>query len=225
MNESLLKPCPFCGGRPYFVRSGTNRVSCIVQCENCGAKLESGDEGDASGRTWNTRRGVGCALDTDGDGNCSKHPQGCYATLEAENARLRGVLRDSSEAIQAAFMKGFCTHKQSPATDGHGEDVKAWITRRDEALTDHSGDANKMVPVDLDAKGRPTKVGTYEFKGSIDGGAWFDDKIRECWIKVEVWHNEASGRLNGCMYDADGDYEGNSALVAFKGEWRQKEGT
>jgi hypothetical protein len=70
---------------------------------------------------------------------------GCIAQLEAENARLRGALRDSSEAIQAAFMEGFCTHKQSPAADDHREDVKAWITRRDEALANHSGDANKMV--------------------------------------------------------------------------------
>lgn len=50
-----LLPCPFCGGAAEFVRSGTSRQSCIVNCTECGASLESADEGDSSGRTWNMR--------------------------------------------------------------------------------------------------------------------------------------------------------------------------
>ncbi len=50
-----LLPCPFCGGAAEFVRSGTSRQSCIVNCTECSASLESSDEGDSSGRTWNMR--------------------------------------------------------------------------------------------------------------------------------------------------------------------------
>jgi Lar family restriction alleviation protein len=52
---TTLKPCPFCGGKAYFERLGTPRQSCIVACENCGARHESGDEGDRSGESWNDR--------------------------------------------------------------------------------------------------------------------------------------------------------------------------
>lgn len=50
-----LLPCPFCGGEAEFVRRGTSRQSCIVNCTECGARHESADEGDSSGRTWNMR--------------------------------------------------------------------------------------------------------------------------------------------------------------------------
>lgn len=50
-----LKPCPFCGGDAEFERVGTPRQSCIVVCNDCGARLESSDEGDMSGTAWNRR--------------------------------------------------------------------------------------------------------------------------------------------------------------------------
>lgn len=50
-----LKPCPFCGGEADMVQSGTSRQSCIVECSSCGARRESGDEGENSGRLWNER--------------------------------------------------------------------------------------------------------------------------------------------------------------------------
>lgn len=51
-----LLPCPFCGNpEPYFERMGTPRQSCIVVCGNCGARHESGDENEHSGRSWNER--------------------------------------------------------------------------------------------------------------------------------------------------------------------------
>lgn len=54
MSEKL-KPCPFCGSRDIeVVRYGTNRVSCIVQCEDCGCKLESNEIGH--GDAWNMRQ-------------------------------------------------------------------------------------------------------------------------------------------------------------------------
>lgn len=52
MNKLL--PCPFCGGEAHFERVGTNKVSCIVACEDCGASLETGETWD-SGANWNTR--------------------------------------------------------------------------------------------------------------------------------------------------------------------------
>ncbi|MDX2059964.1 MAG: Lar family restriction alleviation protein [Gemmatimonadales bacterium] len=50
-----LKPCPFCGGDANMVREGTRRQSCIIECEDCGARLETGEEHDRSGERWNTR--------------------------------------------------------------------------------------------------------------------------------------------------------------------------
>ena len=50
-----LKPCPFCGGEASFERNGTSRQSCIVVCESCGCRFESGEKGDACGNSWNTR--------------------------------------------------------------------------------------------------------------------------------------------------------------------------
>lgn len=51
-----LRPCPFCGhDKPSFERAGTRRQSCIVVCGNCGARHESSDEGEDSGKSWNQR--------------------------------------------------------------------------------------------------------------------------------------------------------------------------
>lgn len=50
-----LKPCPFCGGKAEFERTGTGRQSCVVACGNCGARHESSDEYGRSGDSWNER--------------------------------------------------------------------------------------------------------------------------------------------------------------------------
>jgi Lar family restriction alleviation protein len=52
-NRGTMLPCPFCGGRPEVVRDGTNRQSCIVRCEDCGAQVESNERG--RGEAWNRR--------------------------------------------------------------------------------------------------------------------------------------------------------------------------
>jgi Lar family restriction alleviation protein len=56
---SELKPCPFCGGKADMVQPGTRRHSCIVECLNCGCRLESSDEGERSGQSWNSRAEAG----------------------------------------------------------------------------------------------------------------------------------------------------------------------
>lgn len=50
-----LKPCPFCGGEASFERQGTHRQSCIVVCNSCGCRHESGYEYELSAYGWNTR--------------------------------------------------------------------------------------------------------------------------------------------------------------------------
>lgn len=52
---SALKPCPFCGGKAEFERTGTPRHSCIVRCTNCGCHHESSGENEHSGSAWNDR--------------------------------------------------------------------------------------------------------------------------------------------------------------------------
>jgi Lar family restriction alleviation protein len=53
-----LDPCPFCGGEASFERLGTNRQSCIINCENCGCRLETNETGEWCGEQWNRRKYV-----------------------------------------------------------------------------------------------------------------------------------------------------------------------
>lgn len=50
-----LKPCPFCNGSAVLERLGTNRVSCIILCEDCGCRLESNETDQWCGEAWNHR--------------------------------------------------------------------------------------------------------------------------------------------------------------------------
>jgi Lar family restriction alleviation protein len=50
-----LLPCPFCGGTAEVERMGTPRVSMIYACEDCGARLETGEEWLSKDCRWNTR--------------------------------------------------------------------------------------------------------------------------------------------------------------------------
>ena len=52
-----LKPCPFCGGTAHVEQPGTRRQSCVVECDSCGIRHESGDEGSMCGTAWNRREG------------------------------------------------------------------------------------------------------------------------------------------------------------------------
>lgn len=54
----VLAPCPFCGGEAHFERTGTPRQSCIVACTECGARLETGETWEHSGKAWNRRAEV-----------------------------------------------------------------------------------------------------------------------------------------------------------------------
>ena len=54
MND--LKPCPFCGSDEIsIVRTGTSRQSSIVECQNCGCRLEANEL--RTGSAWNGRAG------------------------------------------------------------------------------------------------------------------------------------------------------------------------
>jgi predicted RNA-binding Zn-ribbon protein involved in translation (DUF1610 family) len=54
MSEQELLPCPFCGGEAEITRYGDNRKSTIVECTECGCRLENG-EAFRHGTAWNTR--------------------------------------------------------------------------------------------------------------------------------------------------------------------------
>lgn len=54
IREDELLKCPFCNGDAYFEREGTSRRSCIVNCSDCGCRLES-NETCSSGSQWNKR--------------------------------------------------------------------------------------------------------------------------------------------------------------------------
>lgn len=50
-----LKPCPFCGSEANITRIGNQHQSCIIECGNCGCKLENGETEEQCGKKWNTR--------------------------------------------------------------------------------------------------------------------------------------------------------------------------
>ena len=52
-----LRPCPFCGCDDIEItRFGTPKVSCIIECSNCGCTLETNEVGVNCGDIWNIRR-------------------------------------------------------------------------------------------------------------------------------------------------------------------------
>ncbi|WP_164855554.1 Lar family restriction alleviation protein [Bordetella avium] len=54
--QTVLEPCPFCGcASAYFERIGTPFQSCVVECGDCGARLEANEEGQDCGNAWNSR--------------------------------------------------------------------------------------------------------------------------------------------------------------------------
>jgi Lar family restriction alleviation protein len=53
--RAALLPCPFCGGSAHIERYGTPRQSCIVECDSCGLRHDSGDEDSMCGQSWNRR--------------------------------------------------------------------------------------------------------------------------------------------------------------------------
>jgi len=50
-----LYPCPFCEGEAEIERMGTNRVSMVIVCTNCGCRLETNETSESEYLRWNTR--------------------------------------------------------------------------------------------------------------------------------------------------------------------------
>lgn len=64
-----LVPCPFCGGQAEIEQFGNTRRSTIYCCQECGCKLETGEEFN-HGRAWNRRAAPASPL-PEGGGQCS----------------------------------------------------------------------------------------------------------------------------------------------------------
>lgn len=54
VDEIELLPCPFCGGEAEIEQQGTNRISTIYACLDCGCRLET-NETFHFGKRWNQR--------------------------------------------------------------------------------------------------------------------------------------------------------------------------
>lgn len=56
--ENKLKPCPFCGSKAKYERMGSAMQSCIIACQTCGCRVETGEVWSC-GERWNTRSSEG----------------------------------------------------------------------------------------------------------------------------------------------------------------------
>ena len=52
--ETKLKPCPFCGGKPVIYKSISDRKAWVM-CSECGATSSSGFREKTAIRAWNRR--------------------------------------------------------------------------------------------------------------------------------------------------------------------------
>ena len=50
-----LKQCPMCGGEAEIIGLGSNRVSSLIECIDCGLSLESNETHWNTGSWWNER--------------------------------------------------------------------------------------------------------------------------------------------------------------------------
>lgn len=74
-----LKPCPFCEQQAEVGRYGNPRLSTIIECTNCGSRVESSDQYPDHARSWN-HRPIEDAL---------RAEVAKYRGMEVENAGLR----------------------------------------------------------------------------------------------------------------------------------------
>lgn len=54
-SKEELKLCPFCGGKANIERMGTNRLSMIITCKDCGCTLETNEIWIDKNISWNKR--------------------------------------------------------------------------------------------------------------------------------------------------------------------------
>jgi hypothetical protein len=114
--EKNLRPCPFCGGRAQYDRVGTKTRSCVVSCEDCGCRLETGEVW-TSGQAWNKRHGEGVEPVTTGlretteDTMIAAHKAG--VAYWKRNKPLQSNLRELRSVARSCGW--------------HGEDCEAWV--------------------------------------------------------------------------------------------------
>jgi hypothetical protein len=88
-------PCPFCEQQAEVGRIGTPRLSTIIECTNCGCRLESPNQYPHHAKAWNTRpiedalRAEVAALKAKlNEVQKGKHPfcSYCFETVDAKTA-------------------------------------------------------------------------------------------------------------------------------------------
>jgi len=57
MNETNLKPCPFCGDKAIMSSYGVNPTTFEIECETCGCHQKDYDSVECTIKTWNKRIG------------------------------------------------------------------------------------------------------------------------------------------------------------------------
>jgi Lar family restriction alleviation protein len=90
-----LKPCPFCGGKPFVAnKSGVDNLGkiynkYIVICDICTAEIGIHDSKEQAINTWNTRPGADNELET---AILLERQAKRIKELEAENAKMRNLI-------------------------------------------------------------------------------------------------------------------------------------
>jgi Lar family restriction alleviation protein len=98
--EIGLLPCPFCGGEPEFVRHGSPCQSSIVACQDCGARVETGETWN-EGQLWNRRLGVAQEQPL---GDCTQAEIDAWIeTIDSKNHRLLLMWKERADKAEAAL--------------------------------------------------------------------------------------------------------------------------
>lgn len=111
---SEFKPCPFCGGEPYFYAIGSaggEVPPCFVACTDCGANVHHSQ--------WNERPSDRAMVLEEAARECEK---------QAELTRLDSIVGHidplEAEAIDAALSRSATAIRQLASTDEGSTGVK-----------------------------------------------------------------------------------------------------
>jgi hypothetical protein len=179
MEDIELKNCPFCNGEAVIEQQGTNRISTIYSCCDCGCRLETGETWQTPQR-WNTR------------------------TSDTRISTLTAQLEEAREALQGLY-DAHDMHSQTMETIreyvkiiGSGYDESAAVNRaRVSAWLKASKVLRKAPLFNLNRQGVSMSQ-LCDICGSADGGIEIPENAQFRNMRIVCWkHYFAIEKIRG----------------------------